>query len=41
MILDIIRYDLILGLEFFIKIGAVVDLEKNLIQIKQGPGNDV
>jgi hypothetical protein len=41
MIVDINRYDLLLGLDFLIKIGVVVDFEKNLIQIKQGLGNNV
>ncbi len=41
MIVDINRYDLLLGLDFLIKIGVVVDFEKNLIQIRQGLGNNV
>jgi hypothetical protein len=38
---DIDSYDLLLGLDFFIKIDAMVDVEKGLIQIRQGPGNNV
>jgi hypothetical protein len=38
---DIDSYDLLLALDFFIKIDAMVDVEKGLIQIRQGPGNNV
>lgn len=41
MIIDIDNYDLFLSLDFFMKIGAMVDVEKGLIQIKQGPRNNV
>ncbi len=41
MIVDINSYDLLLGLDFLIKIGAVVDVEKCLIQIGQGLGNNI
>ncbi len=41
MIIDMDNYDLLLVLYFFMKIGAMVDLEKGLIQIRQGPGNNV
>ncbi len=41
MIMDTNNYDLLVGLDFLIKIGAIVDLEKNLIQIKQGLNNNV
>ncbi len=34
MIIDIDKYDLLLDLDFLIKIGAVVDVEKGLIQIR-------
>jgi hypothetical protein len=34
MIVDTNSYDLLLGLDFFIKIGVVVDVEKALIQVK-------
>jgi hypothetical protein len=39
--MDTNNYDLLVGLDFLIKIGAIVDLEKNLIQIKQGLNNNV
>jgi hypothetical protein len=41
MIVDTNSYDLLLGLDFFIKIGAMVDVEKGLIQIRQGPRNNI
>jgi hypothetical protein len=41
MIVHTNSYDLLLGLDFFIKIGAVVDVEKGFIQIKQGLGNNI
>jgi hypothetical protein len=31
MVVDIDNYDILLGLDFLIKIGAIVDVEKNLI----------
>jgi hypothetical protein len=31
MIVDIDNYDILLGLDFFIKIGTMVDVEKGLI----------
>lgn len=31
MIVDIDNYDIFLGLDFFIKIGVIVDVEKGLI----------
>jgi hypothetical protein len=34
MIVDIDSYDLLVGLDFFIKIGVVVDMEKGLIHIR-------
>jgi hypothetical protein len=39
MVVDINSYDLLLGLDFFIKIGPVDDVEKGMIQMKQGPRN--
>jgi hypothetical protein len=30
-------YDLLLGLDFFMKIGAMVDLEKGTIHVRHGP----
>jgi hypothetical protein len=41
MIVDTNNYDLLLGLDFLIKIGVVVDVEKWLIQIRQGRRNNV
>jgi hypothetical protein len=38
---DIDIYDLLLGLDFIIKINAMVDVEKVLIQIRHGLGNNV
>jgi hypothetical protein len=35
-VVDINNYDVLLGLDFLIKIGAMVDVEHGLIQIKQG-----
>jgi hypothetical protein len=34
-------YDLLLGLNFMIKIGAIVNVEKGMIQVGQGLGNDI
>jgi hypothetical protein len=31
----------LLGLDFLIKIGAIVDVERGLIQVRHGPGADV
>lgn len=36
MVVDTNNYDVLLGLDFLIKIGAMVDVEHGLIQIKQG-----
>jgi len=41
MVLDINGYNMLMGLDFFMKIGDVVDVEKGLIQIKNSPGLDV
>ncbi len=41
MIIDIDSYDLLLGLDFLIKIGAVGDVEKGTIQVGQGLGNNI
>ncbi len=38
---DINTYDLLLGLNFLTKIGAVVDVEKCIIQIRHGHGVNV
>jgi hypothetical protein len=36
MVVDINMYDILLGLDFLIKIGTVVDIEKGMIQIRWG-----
>jgi hypothetical protein len=41
MVVDIDSYDVLLGLDFLMKIGAVVDVERGLIQIRRGPGTNV
>jgi predicted aspartyl protease len=40
-VVDIDTYDLLLGLDFLMKIRVVVDVEKNTIQVKHGHGADV
>jgi predicted aspartyl protease len=41
MVVDTDRYDVLLGLDFLIKIGAIVDVERGLIQVRHGPGANV
>jgi predicted aspartyl protease len=41
MVVDTNSYDILLGLDLLIKIGAIVDVEQGLIQVRRGPGNDV
>jgi hypothetical protein len=41
MVVDTDSYDVLLGLDFLIKIGVIVDVEQGLIQIKHGPGANV
>jgi predicted aspartyl protease len=41
MVVDTDGYDVLLGLDFLIKIGAVVDVERGLIQVRHGPGTHV
>ncbi len=41
MVLDTNGYNLLMGLDFFMKIGDVVDVGKGLTQIKNGLGIDV
>lgn len=41
MIMDTNSYDLLVGLDFLIKIGVIVGMEKGLIQVRQGPRNNV
>jgi hypothetical protein len=41
MIVDTDSYDVLLGLDFLMKIGAVVDVERSLLQVRHGPGTNV
>ncbi len=41
MVMDTDSYDILLGLDLLIKIGAIVDVEQGLIQVRRGPGTDV
>jgi hypothetical protein len=41
MVVDTDSYDILLGLDLLIKIGAIVDVEQGLIQVRRGPGADV
>jgi predicted aspartyl protease len=41
MVVDMNNYDVLLGLDFLIKIGAIVDVERGLIQVRHGPGANV
>jgi predicted aspartyl protease len=41
MVVDTDSYDVLLGLDFLIKIGAIVDVERGRIQVRHGPGLDV
>ncbi len=41
MIVDTNCYDLLFGLDFLIKIGVVVDVEKGTIQVRQKPRNNI
>jgi predicted aspartyl protease len=41
MVVDTDSYDVLLGLDFLIKIGAIVDVEHGLIQVRQGLGTNV
>jgi hypothetical protein len=41
MVVDTDNYDVLLGLDLLIKIGAIVDVEQGLIQVRRGPGPDV
>jgi hypothetical protein len=41
MIVDTNYYDLLFGLDFLIKIGVVVDVEKGTIQVRQKPRNNI
>jgi hypothetical protein len=37
IVVDTDSYDVLLGLDFLIKIGAIVDVERGLIQVRHGP----
>jgi hypothetical protein len=41
MVVDTDGYDVLLGLDFLMKIGAMVDVERGLIQVRHGPGTHV
>ncbi|CAK9210132.1 unnamed protein product [Sphagnum jensenii] len=41
MVVDTDSYDVLLGLDFLMKIGAVVDVERGLLQVRHGPGTNV
>jgi predicted aspartyl protease len=41
MVVDTGSYDVLLGLDFLMKIGAIVDVERGLIQMRHGPGANV
>jgi predicted aspartyl protease len=41
MVVDTDSYDILLGLDLLIKIGAIVDVEQGLIQVRRGPGANV
>jgi hypothetical protein len=41
MVVDTDGYDVLLGLDFLMKIGAVVDVERGLLQVRHGPGTNV
>jgi len=41
MVVDTDSYDVLLGLDLLIKIGAIVDVEQGLIQVRRGPSTNV
>jgi predicted aspartyl protease len=41
MVVNTDNYDVLLGLDFLMKIGAVVDVKRGLIQVRHGPGTNV
>jgi predicted aspartyl protease len=41
MVVETDSYDVLLGLDFLIKIGAIVDVERGLIQVRHGLGTNV
>jgi hypothetical protein len=41
MVVDTDSYDVLLGLDFLMEIGTIVDVERGLIQVRHGPGANV
>jgi hypothetical protein len=41
LVVDTNSYDILFGLDFLIKIGAIVDVERGLIQVRHDPGANV
>jgi hypothetical protein len=41
MVVDIDSYNVLLRLDFLMKIEAIVDVERGLIQVRRGPGTNV
>lgn len=41
MVVDIDNYDILLGLDFLIRINVTMDVEHGLIQVRHGPGPNV
>ncbi len=41
MVVDTDSYDVLLRLDFLMKIGIVVDVERGLLQVRHGPGTNV
>jgi hypothetical protein len=41
IVIDTDNYDILLGLDFLIKIGIIMDVERGLIQVRHGPGANV
>jgi hypothetical protein len=41
MVVDMDSYDVLFGLDLLIKIGAIIDVEQGLIQVRRSPGSDV
>jgi len=41
MVVDTDSYDVLLGLDFLMKIGAIMDVERGLIQVRHGPSANI
>jgi hypothetical protein len=41
MVVDMDSYNVLLGLDFLMKIGVVVDVERGLLQVRHGIGTNV